>query len=54
MTAEELEEWGVDFLRFCARFADVFRRQEPRAQAIKYLRGLMASVPRKNTGKWPK
>jgi SRSO17 transposase len=49
MTAEELDEWGVDFLRFCARFADVFRRKEPRAQAIKYLRGLMAPVPRKNS-----
>jgi SRSO17 transposase len=49
MTAEELDEWGVDFVRFCARFADVFGRKEPRAQAIKYLRGLMSSVPRKNS-----
>ncbi len=48
MTDKELDEWGADFLRFCARFADVFGRKEPRAQAIKYLRGLMASVPRKN------
>jgi SRSO17 transposase len=48
MTDKELDEWGVDFLRFCARFADVFHRKEPRAQAAKYLRGLMASVPRKN------
>ena len=48
MTAEELDEWGVDFLRFCARFADVFGRKEPRAQAAKYLRGLLSSVPRKN------
>ena len=38
----------VDFVRFCARFADVFGRKEPRAQAAKYLRGLLASVPRKN------
>jgi hypothetical protein len=29
MTTKELEEWGVDFLRFCARFADVFGRKEP-------------------------
>jgi SRSO17 transposase len=36
-------------LQFCTRFADVFGRKEPRAQAIKYLRGLMASVPRKNS-----
>jgi len=49
MTAEELDGWGVDFVRFCARFADVFGRKEPRAQAIKYLRGLMSSVPRKNS-----
>jgi len=49
MTDKELDEWGVDFLRFCARFADVFGRKEPRAQAIKYLRGLMAAVPRKNS-----
>jgi SRSO17 transposase len=49
MTAEELGEWGADFLRFCARFADVFCRKEPRAQATKYLRGLLASVPRKNS-----
>ena len=48
MTTEELDEWGADFMRFCARFADVFGRKEPRAQAAKYLRGLMASMPRKN------
>ena len=49
MTVEELDEWGVDFLRFCARFANVFGRKEPRAQAAKYLRGLMSQVPRKNS-----
>jgi SRSO17 transposase len=49
MTAEELDEWCAHFEQFCARFADVFGRKEPRAQAIKYLRGLMASVPRKNS-----
>jgi SRSO17 transposase len=48
MTTEELDEWAGDFVEFCARFADVFGRKEPRAQAAKYLRGLMASVPRKN------
>ena len=32
-----------------ARFASVFRRKEPRAQATKYLQGLMAAVPRKNS-----
>ena len=49
MTAEELDEWGAEFLRFCTRFASIFHRKEPRAQAAKYLRGLMASVPRKNS-----
>jgi SRSO17 transposase len=49
MTAEEMDEWGADFLRFCTRFADVFGRKEPRAQAAKYLRGLLAPVPRKNS-----
>ena len=49
MTAEELDEWGADFLRFCTRFVDVFGRKEPRAQAVKYLRGLMAMVSRKNS-----
>lgn len=49
MNTEELDEWGVDFLRFCARFADVFGRKEPRTQAFKYLRGLLAPVPRKNS-----
>lgn len=48
MTAEELDEWVAEFLQFCARFADVFGRKEPRAKAAGYLRGLMASVPRKN------
>jgi hypothetical protein len=49
MTVEELDEWGVDFLRFCTRFANVFGRKEPRAQAAKYLRGLMSQVPGKNS-----
>lgn len=49
MTAEDLNEWNTDFLQFCARFADVFSRKEPREQATKYLRGLMAIIPRKNS-----
>jgi len=49
MTLEELNEWGADFLRFCNRFANVFHRKEPRAQAIKYLRGLLSSAERKNS-----
>jgi SRSO17 transposase len=49
MTTEELKGWRVDFLRFCARFDNVFRRKEPRAQAAKYLRGLLGPVKRKNS-----
>jgi len=49
MIAEELDEWGADFVAFCGRFADVFGRKEPRAQAAKYLRGLMSQAPRKNS-----
>ena len=49
MTSEELDEWGGDFYTFCTRFADVFGRKEPRMQAVKYLRGLMSQVPRKNS-----
>ena len=49
MTSEELEEWADDFEAFHARFAHLFRRKEPRAQAAKYMRGLMACVKRKNS-----
>ena len=44
MTDEELDERSADFVRFCARFADIFGRKEPRAQAAKYLQGLMAAM----------
>lgn len=48
MTADELEEWGDDFVAFQERFAHLFSRREPREQCGKYLRGLLASVERKN------
>ena len=44
-----LDEWGADFVVFHSRFAGVFGRNEPRAQAATYLRGLMAQVQRKNS-----
>ena len=44
-----LDEWGADFVAYHSRFAGVFGRKEPRAQAAKYLRGLMAQVQRKNS-----
>ena len=48
MTTEELAKWADDFEAFHARFADLFARSEPREQAARYMRGLMASVERKN------
>ena len=46
---EALDEWGADFVAFHSRFAGVFGRKEPRAQAMKYLHGLMAQIPRKTS-----
>lgn len=48
MTIEELTEWAEDFEAFQARFAHIFGRREPRQQAQKYVRGLLAPVERKN------
>lgn len=48
MEPEDLEEWSDDFAAFHARFASIFHRREPREQCIKYLRGLLAQVKRKN------
>ena len=44
----ELEEWGEDFAGFHARFAPFFSRSESRQAAQRYLRGLLAPLPRKN------
>ena len=49
MTEEELNEWAEDFEAFQARFAHIFGRKEPRQQAQKYVRGLLAPVERKNS-----
>ena len=49
MEPEALREWADEFEAFHARFAGLFGRSEPRAQAAKYLRGLMACVERKNS-----
>ncbi len=48
MRAEELEEWCDEFMAFQERFVHLFSRREPREQCGKYLRGLLASVERKN------
>ncbi|HID05721.1 MAG TPA: IS701 family transposase [Armatimonadetes bacterium] len=49
MTEEELKAWSADFESFHARFAHHFVRSEPREQSLKYLRGLMSTVCRKNS-----
>jgi SRSO17 transposase len=49
MTEEELNEWAEDLEAFQARFAPIFGRKEPRQQAKKYVRGLLAPVERKNS-----
>jgi SRSO17 transposase len=49
MTEEDLQEWAEDFEAFQARFAPIFGRKEPRQQAQKYIRGLLAPVERKNS-----
>lgn len=48
MIPNDLAQWGDDFEVFHARFARFFERSEPRQQAVKYVRGLMAPVQRKN------
>lgn len=50
MTTHEpdLEAWAEHFAVFHARFAPFFGRSEPREAARRYLRGLLAPLPRKN------
>jgi SRSO17 transposase len=48
MMADELDRWSAEFESFQARFAPFFARSEPREAARRYLRGLLASVQRKN------
>jgi SRSO17 transposase len=48
MMADELDRWSADFENFQARFAPFFARSEPREAAQRYLRALLAPVPRKN------
>jgi SRSO17 transposase len=48
MTSHDLSAWAAEFESFQARFARFFERSEPRQQAVKYLRALMAPVQRKN------
>jgi SRSO17 transposase len=49
MELEELAPWAEAFAAYCARFDDLFVRCESRAQAHKYLRGLVAPLERKTS-----
>lgn len=49
MTTEDIEQWADEFTAFHGRFAHLFSRSESRAQAVKYLRGLLSPVERKNS-----
>jgi SRSO17 transposase len=48
MQLQELDRWADEFEAFHERFANLFHRQEPREQALKYLRTLLSPVERKN------
>jgi SRSO17 transposase len=48
MRLEDFDCWAGSFAAFHARFASLFARRETRDQAAKYLRGLLASIERKN------
>jgi SRSO17 transposase len=49
MDLNELNEWADDFEAYHSRFAPFFGWREARAQAVKYLHGLLAPVARKNS-----
>ena len=49
MTTEDIEQWADEFTAFHTRFGHLFSRSESREQAVKYLRGLLSSVERKNS-----
>ena len=45
---KQMDEWAQEFEDFHARFSHLFARSEPREETRQYLRGLLASVARKN------
>jgi SRSO17 transposase len=48
MTDEQISQWQQQWDSYVARLAPLFARSEPREQAAKYLRGLLAPLERKN------
>jgi SRSO17 transposase len=48
VTREDLAVWDSEFGVICARIAPLFYRTDSRAHAVRYLRGLLAPLERKN------
>ena len=48
MTTDELDRLSSDFQDFHSRFGSFFARSEPREASLRYLRGLLAPMQRKN------
>ena len=48
VTREDLAAWDAEFNDICARIGPLFYRTDSRAHAVRYLRGLLAPLERKN------
>ena len=48
VTREDLATWDAEFKDICARTGPLFYRTDSRAHAVRYLRGLLAPLERKN------
>lgn len=48
VTREDLAAWDAEFNDICARTGPLFYRTDSRAHAVRYLRGLLAPLERKN------
>jgi hypothetical protein len=48
VTAEQVRGWDDDFREFFLEFSHWFYRADVRWQVLKYLRGLLASIERRN------
>jgi len=48
VTSEDLVVWDEEFNHICARTGRLFYRTDSRAHAVRYLRGLLAPLERKN------
>ena len=48
VTREDLATWDAEFKDICARVEPLFYRTDSRAHAVRYLRGLLAPLERKN------